>query len=79
MAHETITADMRVWEVIRKYPETFEVFRRHGCPDMRHGLFAVSAHIMKVRWAARAHHIELDQLLHELNAAVEAKQTGKAA
>lgn len=79
MLRETITGDMRVWDVIQRYPETFEVLRRHGCPDMRHGIFALSAHIMKVRWAARAHHIELDQLLHDLNTAVEAKQMGKAA
>ena len=79
MTRESITGDMRVWEVIHKFPETYEVFRSHGCPDMRHGIFALSARVMKVRWAARAHHIELDQLLHDLNDAVEANLTGKAA
>jgi hypothetical protein len=79
MALERITGDMRVWEVIQRYPETFEVFRRHGCPDMRKGIFALSAHVMKVRWAARAHKIPLDELLRDLNAEVETHQTGKAA
>jgi hypothetical protein len=79
MAREYITGDMRVWEVIQRYPETYEVFRRHGCPDMRHGIFALSAHVMKVRWAARAHKIALDELLRDLNAEVEAQRTGKAA
>lgn len=79
MADEKITGDMRVWEVIQRNPETFEVFRRHGCPDMRHGIFALSARIMKVRWAARAHKIPLADLLRDLNTEVEAQRTGKAA
>jgi hypothetical protein len=37
---------------------------------MRKGMFAVSAHFMKVRWAARAHHIELEKLLGSLNEVV---------
>lgn len=79
MAREYITGDMRVWQVIQRYPETFEVFRRHGCPDMRHGIFALSARVMKVRWAARAHKIPLADLLRDLNAEVEARRMGKAA
>ncbi len=65
-----ITSEMRVWKVIQKYPQTFEVFRSHGCPDMRKGIFALSARIMKVKWAATAHKIPLDDLLRDLNAAV---------
>ncbi len=70
MAGNAITGDMRVKEVIRKYPETYEVFRKHGCPDMRSGIYALSARIMKVRWAARAHKIPADTLLRDLNEAV---------
>lgn len=69
-ANGPISGDMRVAQVIRQHPETFEVFRRHGCPDMRRGIFALSARIMKVRWAAKAHKIPLDDLLRDLNAAV---------
>lgn len=79
MTNERITGDMRVWEVIQRHPETFEVFRRHGCPDMRKGIFSLSARVMKVRWAARAHKIPLAELLRDLNAEVEAQRTGKAA
>ena len=71
MEAEAITGDMKVWKVIERYPETFEVFRRHGCPDMRRGIFALSARIMKVKWAARAHKIPIDTLLRDLNAAVK--------
>jgi len=67
-----ITSEMRVWEVINHYPQTFEVFRSHGCPDMRKGIFALSARVMKVKWAAKAHKIPLDDLLRDLNAAVHA-------
>ncbi len=70
MTQETITGDMRVASVIRHFPETYEVFRRHGCPDMRKGIYALSARIMKIDWAARMHHIEPNRLLEELNEAV---------
>ncbi len=65
-----ITGNMRVWTVIRRHPETLEVFRRHGCPDMRKGISALSARVMKVRWTARAHKIDADVLVRELNEAV---------
>ena len=75
MATQTIDGDMMVWKVIHEHPETYDVFREFGCPDMRKGIFALSAHVMKVRWAARAHHIELARLLAALNEAV-AKSEG---
>ena len=61
-----------MWGVIQRSPQTLDVFRRHGCPDMRKGIFALSARIMKVRWAARIHKIALDDLLRDLNAVVAA-------
>ena len=74
MATQKIDADMRVWDVIQKYPETFSVFQRFGCPDMRKGLYALSAHVMKVRWAAKVHHIDLDLLLSDLNQVVSREE-----
>jgi hypothetical protein len=70
MTRQVINGDMKVWDVVQQYPETYGVFREFGCPDMRKGMFAVSAHFMKVRWAARAHHIELEKLLGSLNEVV---------
>jgi hypothetical protein len=70
MKDEPITSEMRVSKVIKHYPQTLEVFRSHGCPDMRKGIFALSARIMKVKWAAKVHKIPLADLLRELNAAV---------
>lgn len=71
MASEQITSDLRVAEVLRRWPAAYDVFLRHGCPDMRRGFFAVTARIMRVRWAARVHKIPIDVLLRELNACAQ--------
>ncbi|HEX7008752.1 MAG TPA: DUF1858 domain-containing protein [Phycisphaeraceae bacterium] len=71
MSHEPITGDMRVWQVIQQHPETYEVFRSHGCPDMRRGIYAISSRFMRVSWAAKAHKIPLEDLLRDLNAKVQ--------
>lgn len=69
---------MKVWDVITEHPETYEIFRRHGCPDMRTGLYAMSAHLMNVGWAARMHKIPVDALLTELNEVVERTEKEKS-
>ncbi len=74
MSGEMITPEMRVWQVIQRYPQTFEVFRSHGCPDMPRMLSGLPARIMKVKWAAQMHKIPLDVLLRDLNAAVQTMQ-----
>ena len=66
-----ITGDLRVAQVLRRWPDTGEVFRRFGCPDMRRGFFALMARIMRLRWAARVHRIPIDELLEALNATAQ--------
>jgi hypothetical protein len=68
---EKITPEMRVASVLRSWPQTYEVFRQNGCPDMRRGVFALTARLMKLAWAARVHRIPVEKLLRELNAVVE--------
>ncbi len=68
MKEESITSAMKVSEIIQRYPETCEVFRNYGCPDMRKGFFALMARIMSIKWAARMHRIPVDALLRDLNA-----------
>jgi len=68
MQAEPITSELRVADVLRRWPAAFDVFERHGCPDMRRGFFAMMARVMRLRWAARVHKIPLGQLLDELNA-----------
>lgn len=71
---ERITPETRVWPILKRWPSTYEVFRSHGCPDMRRGLFAITARFMPLRWAARVHHVPLEKLLTELNACAEREQ-----
>lgn len=67
MKRQIINGDMKVWDVIQDFPETYGVFRQFGYPDIRKGEFAISSHFVKVRLAAHAHHIDLDKLLEALN------------
>lgn len=64
---DPITGDMKVAEVIGRWPATAPVFLGRGCPDMRAGFFGVMARLMSVRNAARVHRIELQPLLDDLN------------
>ncbi|BCR02993.1 hypothetical protein DESUT3_00620 [Desulfuromonas versatilis] len=47
------------------------MFLRNGCPDMKKGIFALSAHVMKINWAAKIHHIPVERLLEELNLSIQ--------
>lgn len=69
---DRIEPQMKVAEVVDRYPETVEVFLGHDCPDMRTGLFRVMSHVMSVQWAAWIHGIPLDELVRDLNEVVEA-------
>jgi hypothetical protein len=64
---EDITGDMKVADVLRRCPETLDVFLDRGCPDMRRGLFSLMARLMSVRNAARIHKLDLGPLLGDLN------------
>jgi len=64
---QDITGDMKVAEVLRRYPETAVVFLGRGCPDMRRGFFRFMSRLMSVRNAARMHKLDLRSLLAELN------------
>ena len=64
---ENITGDMKVADVLRRCPETVDVFLCRGCPDMRGGFFSLMARLMSVRNAARIHKLDLESLLADLN------------
>lgn len=69
---EYITGDMKVAEVIRRYPAAVQVFLARGCPNMQRGFFNFMARLMSVRNAARIHKIELRPLLEDLNEVAQA-------
>lgn len=66
-----ITLDMKVWEVVSRYPQAAQVFLGRGCPDMRKGLFSFMARIMSVKRAAWIHKIPADELIRELNTTIK--------
>ena len=68
---DRITPRTRIWSILTTWPTSYEIFRRHGCPDMRRGIFAITARIMPLAWAARIHRVPLEQLLRELNACAD--------
>jgi hybrid cluster-associated redox disulfide protein len=61
-----ITADMSIFEVMEKYPETADVFRKH----FHGGCFACPAARMEtLSDGASVHGLNIDDILEELNAA----------
>lgn len=61
-----ITKQMPIGEVVQKYPQTIEVFLRHGL--MCFG--CAIARFENVEQGAQAHGIDAEKLLADLNAAV---------
>ncbi len=67
----TITKDMSIGEVVQKYPQTIEVFLRHGL--MCFG--CAIARFENIEQGATAHGIAVEPLIQDLNAAVVAPAT----
>jgi TusA-related sulfurtransferase len=67
-----ITADMKVNEVLKRYPQTLDVFVRHGFKPLANPLMRRTfAHLVSIKGATQMHHWEpgrLDGFLRELNA-----------
>lgn len=63
---DTITRQMPIGEVVQKYPQTIEVFLKHGL--MCFG--CAIARFENVEQGAMAHGINVDALMTDLNAAV---------
>jgi hybrid cluster-associated redox disulfide protein len=62
----TITKDMPIGDVVQNYPQTIEVFLRHGL--MCFG--CAIARFENVEQGAAAHGINIERLIEDLNAAV---------
>lgn len=71
MNREPITADITVWSIYRRHPQTLDVFFSCGCPDIHKGLFPLVMRCMKLKWAARAHKIPVEDMVRALNAVVK--------
>lgn len=66
----TVEPDQKVARVIEQHPDTYRVFKKYGCPDMRSGFFSLMARIMSIRNAARIHRISLDDLMADLDGVI---------
>ncbi len=73
---QKITANMKVSEVLDKYPETLNAFIKQGTgfkaltsPKLR----KMFAGLVTVRQAARIHCVDVDKLVRDLNEAIEKK------
>ena len=62
----TITADMPIGDVVRNYPSTIEVFMRHGLGCIGCAI----AHFENVGQGAKAHGVDVDVLIKDLNEAL---------
>lgn len=61
-----ITAEMKIDNVVRRYPETVGVFSRYGVGC----LGCSAAEYDDIAYGARVHGLNLEQLLRELNETV---------
>jgi hybrid cluster-associated redox disulfide protein len=64
-----ITKDMKIEEVLQKYPETMEVFMTNGF----HCLGCAASSFENIEDGAAVHSIDVDKFVAELNKAIEKK------
>lgn len=69
----TITKEMPIGEVVMRYPQTIEVF-------LRHGLMCIGCAVARfenIEQGARAHGIDVDLLMKDLNETVAEEPEGE--
>jgi len=67
---DKITKDMSISSIVEQYPETFEVFQKHGL----HCVGCAAARFENLEQGASAHGIDVDDLLKDLNQAISKKK-----
>jgi len=65
-----ITKEMPIGDIVTKHPETFEVFTRNGL----HCVGCAAASFESLEQGTKAHGIDTEKLVKELNEAVEGKK-----
>jgi len=65
MAADVITKDMNLLDVIKKYPNTVEVFFKHGLGCIG----CAAAQFESIEQGATAHGLDVDELVKDLNEA----------
>lgn len=67
--NKKITKNMSIREVIQKYPETFEIFTKHGL----HCIGCAMSHFENIEQGASAHGIDIKKLVYDLNKKIAKK------
>jgi hybrid cluster-associated redox disulfide protein len=68
-----ITRDMRIAEIVQKYPDTVKVFFEHGLMCVG----CAAARFENLEQGAKAHGIDVDALVEDLNEAVDKEAVGE--
>ena len=63
----TVTADMKIGEVVQKYPQLIRVFLSHGLMCVG----CAAARFENIQEGAAAHGIDVDALVKDLNQAIQ--------
>lgn len=64
---EMITKENSITDTVEKYPETAEVFMKHGM----HCLGCMAARFENIEQGAMAHGIDVDKLMEDLNKVIK--------
>ncbi len=64
---EKITKDMTIADVVKKYPQTMEVFFEYGL----HCVGCFAAEFDTIESGAKVHSVNVEHLLHDLNKKIE--------
>lgn len=67
---EQIDPSQKVAGLLKRHPQTYHIFYKYGCPDMRKGFFSFMARVMSIRSAARIHKIPLEKLVNDLETSI---------
>ena len=67
MENKKITKEMKIEEILQKYPESVEIFLKHGF----HCLGCAAASFENLEDGAKAHGIDAEKLVEELNREIE--------
>lgn len=70
MAEEKITKEMPIGEIVKKHPETVEVFMKNGL----HCIGCAAAHFENLAQGCEAHGLDTGKMVEELNKAVKEKK-----
>jgi hybrid cluster-associated redox disulfide protein len=69
MENKKITKEMKIEEILQTHPESVEVFLKHGF----HCLGCAAASFENIEDGAKAHGIDIDKIVEELNEVVDKK------